>query len=360
MKKTHFVNVAIVNNTNFALNLKSDYFKDGQLDDGNSWPPTIAPGETPAVVVCRAKEGLDAEGCSGWVRYTVDAVDVYFAFSNPGVGQNGIDIGADENVWNEMRPHYDFPINRVFQLKGATWLSCYVESTSGLTNHAQYRFGLVDLSVITPANFTLENVRAVFKNIPTASSYRKYFKCDANPTGSMAFAFSHFKGISVHAGKYIFSHTNIAPPGLPEEKNGKIIIGDDLPEPGQAQIEGAFDTLHPGWPHPCSSQACGSFMALGIQQAASSPGSDVSEIEILDIRPTAVNQPPVLLGVIARPTIGVNGVGMTKEIGPDGKYIVAAVNGDNLTFYKSVSANLIGEGQAPSFEPVLQVTGFAE
>ena len=66
-------------------------------------------------------------------------------------------------------------------------------------------------------------------------------------------------------------------------------------------------------------------MAQGIQQTAD--GDQPSEIEILDIRNTAVNQRPTLLGVIDRPEAGTNGVGMTKMAGPDGKYLVAAVNG---------------------------------
>jgi hypothetical protein len=102
-------------------------------------------------------------------------------------------------------------------------------------------------------------------------------------------------------------------------------------------------------------------MAMGIQADASGPGSEVSEIQILDIRMVAVNQPSTLLGTIPRPNDGVNGVGITKEKGLDGKYLVAGLNGQHLTVYRSQTSTLITNGvPTVAFDQVLDITDFPD
>jgi len=201
-----------------------------------------------------------------------------------------------------------------------------------------------------------DDVVSVFNSIPTTSSYRKYYQCADLPTSLTGLAQSHFKGIAAYGDKMIFSHTDL---DFPAAQNGKIIVADFLPGAGLAATEGTFDTLHRGWPHPCSMQACGSFMALGIQASASSPGSDVSEIQVLWISQTAVNGAPVLIGTIERPSLGVNGVGFTKMTDAmGGLYLIAAVNGNTLTLYQSESPSLM-DG-TPAFNEIFETDSFPE
>jgi hypothetical protein len=72
---------------------------------------------------------------------------------------------------------------------------------------------------------------------------------------------------------------------------------------------------------------------------------------------TRVNQAATLLGAIQVPDDGVNGVGMTREAGPDGRYVVAGINGTTLNVYRSTTSSLITQG-APTvqFERILQQT----
>ncbi len=133
------------------------------------------------------------------------------------------------------------------------------------------------------------------------------------------------------------------------------MLADQIVNAYQGEIEQTFTTLHDGWPHPCSAQACGSYLAMGIQQSDTAPGSDVSEIQILDIRGLQVNQPAILIQTIHIPDSGVNGVGMTREAGDDGRYIVAGVNANFLTVWRS-------QGPSPSspFTQILPPTAFEE
>jgi hypothetical protein len=227
------------------------------------------------------------------------------------------------------------------------------------TTHAADALEQVEMEKIVEANLQLNDVVSVFNNIPTTPSYRKYYKCSDLPTSCTGMIQSHFKGIASYADKMIFSHTNL---DITPTLNGKIIVADFLPGPTLAATEETFDTLRPGWPHPCSMQACGSFMALGIQASASPPGSDVSEIQILDIRRAEVNMPFALIGTIERPEIGVNGVGFTKMTGSNGLYLIAAVNGSTLTLYRSLLPQLLKDGFEGNavFNEIFQTGSFAE
>jgi hypothetical protein len=344
MSKTHNIELHIINNSSEPLNYADDWFQTGRLGDGQSWPQSIPPG-TDATVLCYESD-FSPVGCSGWVKYTVDfegSHPIYMAFSNPVVGGNGVAFGTATSVWDSMSAQY-FPVSRPVALDTATdyFMSAMIESTSGDTNHASYTIEDIEAEQIVNANLQLNDVVSVFNNIPTTASYRKYYECSDSPTSFTGLAQSHFKGIAAYGDKMLFSHTNL---DITSTVNGKIIVADFLPGPGLAATEGTFDTLHPGWPHPCSMQACGSFMALGIQASASSPGSDVSEIQILWIGQTAVNGAPTLLGTIERPRVGINGVGFTKMTdSTGGLYLIAAVNGNRLTLYQSQFPNLVKDG----------------
>lgn len=292
-----------------------------------------------------------------------DAVDfegshpIYMAFSNPVVGGNGVAFGTETSVWDSMTAQY-FPVSRPVALDAATdyFMSAMIESTPGETNHASYTIEDIEAEQIVDANLQLNDVVSVFNSIPTTPSYRKYYQCDS-PTASTGLLLSHFKGIAAYGEKMLFSHTNI---DIIPAMNGKVMVADFLPGPGLAATEGMFDTLHPGWHHPCSMQACGSFMALGIQEVVS---SDVSEIQILWIGQTAVNGAPMLLGTIERPNTGVNGVGFTKMTDSSGGlYLVAAVNGNRLTLYQSQSPKLVKDGLEGNvaFNQIFETDSFPE
>jgi hypothetical protein len=330
MSKTHVINLTITNNTGKALMLDDDWFDHGGLADGYSWPTSIAPGSVATAQCCEAS--WSPFGCSGWVKYTLNGQPLYFCFSNPAAGSNGIDIGAATSVWNDMQGHY-FPVGRGVQLADGTWVAAMICSSGGDINEASWNVTMCDMQVV-PANLELQNVEAVHAKFPTTGT-RRYYECDNAPTNLPSLALSHFKGISSFAGKLLFTHTNLS---IPVPTNGKYLIADLISDGDQGATDGTFDTFHPTWLHPCSSQACGSFMAMGIQRNASSV---VSEIQIFDIRMSQVNQPITLLGTIKRPSDGVNGVGMTKETGANGRYLVAGGNGSNLSIYRSNSPSLM-------------------
>jgi hypothetical protein len=338
MSKTHVVNLHLNNNSKGTLVFGDDWFDSGRLADGNRWPPSIAPNAS-ATVQCYEKDGSLA-GCSGWVKYTLNGAPIYFCFSNPSVGTNGIDIGTTTSTWDGMGSHY-YPVERPIALPDGTWLNTTITSTSGDVNEATWQVKSCDVSTVVPANLELANVETVWQALPDAGS-RRYFKCDDSPTSLTGLAKSHFKGLGVYQDKFIFTHTNLGLTG--DGDNGKYVIADQFHDLkwSQAQTDGTFDTLHQGWPHPCSSQVCGSFMAMGIQAAESGPGASTSEIQILDVRLAEVNQPAKLIATIPHPEDGVNGVGMTKESGPDGKYLVAGINGTCLYVWRSRTSSLLG------------------
>lgn len=350
MSKTHIIDLNIRNNSSGTLVYSNAWFQTGRLADGASWPPTIANSAT-AQVQCYESDWSPV-GCSGWVEYTLNDGPIFFSFSNPVAGKNGIDVGTATSIWDDMGGHY-FPVERPIQLSNGTWLNVTIDSTGGDTNNATWDVELCDVATIQPANLELANVEQVWSSLPSTGT-RRYFRCDDPPTGLVGIALSHFKGLSVYADKFIFTHTNL--PLILPNQNGRYMIADRLGDQrwDQATVDATLDTLHPGWAHPCSSQACGSFMAMGIQQTAD---SNVSEIQVMDIRMTRVNQAATLLGTIPIPDDGVNGVGMTRETGPDGHYIVAGINGTTLNVYRSATSSLIANGvPTVQFERILQQT----
>jgi hypothetical protein len=355
MSKSHIVNISIINSTDLELQYNHDWFDSGRLADDNHWPTTIKAGDT-VHIECYEKDWA-LTGCSGWVKYIVNTPqyqgkELFFCFSNPLAGKNGIAFGANTNTWNSMGGEYNNGITPSVQLKDNIWLVAHISSTDSDNNQAIFELKKVDVGQVVAANILMDDVVSAFNSI-SPSGTRQYYQSVSAPTNITGIAQSHFKGISVFADKFIFSHTNLT---IPSSSNGVYLVADKITRTDTGSTELTTDTAHQGWPHPCSSQACGSFMALGIQESADNP-THKSEIEIYDIRKTQINQPASLIGVISRDT-NVNGVAMTKEIGGDGKYIVACIDGSDLVVYKSSSSNLLTT--KPSFTQAMEIKNFPE
>jgi hypothetical protein len=221
----------------------------------------------------------------------------------------------------------------------------------------EIKMTIMDIHPAPPANenividtIQMTDVKAAFGALSMRPS-REYYKCPIPPTGITGSFESHFKGVARFGGKLIFTHTDLD--FLFPACNGKYLIGDAIVTGEMGTIEFIGDTLHPGWCHPCGSQVCGNFMAVGIQQSAQGPGALTSQIQICDVTNVLANLPMTLVACIERPTDGINGVGFTKEAGPNGQYIVAAVNGTKLDVYRSLSTSLGAE--TSSFAPVFDM-----
>jgi len=205
--------------------------------------------------------------------------------------------------------------------------------------------------MIIPSNIVMHDVLAAFQAVPDTAT-RNYYTCPVAPTSVAGMVHSHFKGIAAFNDKLIFTHTDIDD----KATSGKYLIADRLSEGSEGTIDAMYDAPAPqGWCHPCSSQACGSYMALGIQP--SDVSGNESLIQICDLQNTLNNEPYVVLGSIAREE-GINGVGMTREIGDNGHYIVAAVNGTNLSLYRSINPSL--QPVEIDFKPIYSTTTFDE
>jgi len=333
----HVVQLAITNNTPGILTYGESKFDSGRLAEGSSFPATIQPGQIGTAQCCASDTAL-AAGCSGWVQYTYNGTPVYFSFSDSSPDSSGINSGSTDANWKQMNGQ-DFSRTRSVLTSDTTWLNATMLSTEGDGNKALWNVELLDLGPSELANLELRNVEAVWAAFPADGS-RTYYRC---PEGvpPLSLPASHFKGIASYGNKLIFTHTNINK--VVSQHAGRYLIADKVSAGrDQSNVRAIYPTRHAGagWPHPCSSQACGSFMAMGIQQDESGPGAGASQIQILDIRPTATNQEPLLISTIERPSQGVNGVGMTKESGPNGRYVVAGINGQKLTLYRSTTSNL--------------------
>lgn len=105
MSKSHLINLNIINNTPSDFVFSDDWFDSGRLADGNNWPAIIKAG-TNTQISCYEKDS-SIVGCSGWVKYTSQSKDLFFCFSNPSVGFNGIAFGSDTSIWNNMTGKYE-------------------------------------------------------------------------------------------------------------------------------------------------------------------------------------------------------------------------------------------------------------
>jgi hypothetical protein len=348
MSKSHIVSLTIINNTDLELQYNHDWFDSGRLADNNNWPQKIAAGQT-IQVQCYEKDWALA-GCSGWVKYLAQGKELFFCFSNPTAGKNGIAFGNSTSTWNSMGGEYDNGITQPVNLNGSLWVVAHVSSTGGDNNQARWELKKVDVNAVVSENIQMDDVATAFNNV-SPNGTRQYYKSVSAPTNVTGLAQSHFKGISTFSDKFIFSHTNLT---IPKSENGVYLVADKITVSDIGSTELTADTQHQGWQHPCASQACGSFMALGIQETADNP-SNTSEVEIYDIRKTAINQQAVLLGSIKRDKDGINGVAITRAT--DGHYLVAANNSNRLTVYHSDTTSLI---PFPTFSVVIDQSDFAE
>lgn len=183
----------------------------------------------------------------------------------------------------------------------------------------------------------MRDVPAAFDALSPQAS-REYYKCTVAPTDLAGSFASHFKGVARFGGKLIFTHTDLDP--FCPAPNGKYLVGNEIVSGNQGTIDYSGDTLHPCWRHPCRIQVCGNFMAIGIQASADGDGAKHSEIQIYDVTSVLDGQPATLVTAIPRLDDGINGVGMTREATPDGRYIVAGVNGKKLSVYRTVTSSM--------------------
>jgi hypothetical protein len=209
---------------------------------------------------------------------------------------------------------------------------------------------------VIPTNLQMNDVQAAFAAV-NVQGVRQYYECSDPPTEPIGLLESHFKGVAAFGDKLIFTHTNLVP--FQSELNGRYLIGGAITSGDQGRIDVDEYTEPPGWAHPCGIQACGSFMAMGIQRSADGDGARASEIRIFDIRKALVDEPIVQLGAIERPNDGINGVAMTKMAGDDGGYIVAGVNGHALTIYRSAGPSLLSPGPV-TFTQVFEDPNFPD
>src|SRR5262249_38364051 len=149
-----------------------------------------------------------------------------------------------------------------------------------------------------------------------------------------AMAESHFKGISAYGSRLFFTHTDIGTGG----GVGKIPIG---PQPDFANAINTgkpFDVSPENLQHPCSSQPCGQFMAMGLQTS----GDDLtgSCIQFYDLSPVVDGKQMRLIGSLPWPG-GINGVALGRESGSDGKYVLAGIQGSNLQIKRSRESRLV-------------------
>ena len=206
------------------------------------------------------------------------------------------------------------------------------------------------------ANIEMKDVVDAFNRISMDGTRVFYETPNMYPTLSEGLFKSHFKGIAAYRNQLIFTHTDLLA-GAFHPYPGKILVANKQTSGDQASISAIYDTTpyHKGWSHPCSAQACGSYMAMGLQNT--DDNTSFAEIHILDLTPLDNGAQPVNVttinsviksGVTTTP-LAVNGVAMTKEHGDQGRYIVAGVQANALTIYKSFNAYLDPANKADQF-----------
>ena len=343
MTKHHHIRLNIINNSASVFTFEHAHLEHGELADGYEWPQEIAANSGELSLECYETEDSVA-GCSGWVKYTGGSpespVSLYFSFSNPVADNNGIGVGTSEEIYQTMDSKL-VAEERVFPIEGSTgcYLSVYASSTDGETNNANWVIDDVDTNVVIPANPIMLSAKDVFNGILKDDGVRTYYNSNAYSVAS------HFKGAGAFNRKMIFTHTNVF---TVTDAQGIYLIGNKVKSGGNVgDIKASYNTVHnPPWGHPGGTQVCGSYMAVSLQ--ADDHNNESSEIQIYDIRHTEINQPMRLLIRIEKDR-AINGVGMTKEIGEDGRYIVIAGEEDGLSVYRSKSSTL---EEGTSFELV--------
>lgn len=333
---TSYVNVNIENLTDYDLIYVDHGFHKSKFSDKSSWPKVIHSNEK---INIRCQDNSMFYGCSGWVQYTLNGQPLFFCFANPIGKKNQIEVGDQFDIYHHMGSHYadDIEVKKYFEIDRIKdkWVVIDLYNTDGKNSNAYFKLNkILDLKQVDESNIQMNDVERSFHSLSTAN-YRKYYKCASKtPDLVLGFVKSHFKGLAFYKDKIIFTHTNL---GVVLDGPGKYLVSDQLNRSEQGEIQFVHETEPKNWHHPCGAQACGSFMAMGNQESAD--GSKVSEIQIYDIRNVQINKPANLIHRIPRAG-GVNGVAITKENTPDGKYIIAAGEGKVITIYKSTSSSL--------------------
>lgn len=350
MDYSHVVNVFLYNATEFDWTFNHAWFDSGGIKVPGTWPAVVK-SQTSIEIICHENDGSWA-GCSGWVSYKVNGVDMFFAFSNPTStivdAKNKIGLGFDSSIWDSMEDQYfgksaAWPIN---SMGDGHWMRSDINNCSGDASNATFIISTYH-NTVELANIQVVSALALHTGLRT-DGYRRYFRCDDSPTNVIGIGWSHFKGIALWGDRIIFTHSNIhgGDPAC-----GKYIVSKQTSSSDWITAA-TLNTEPEGWRHCCSTQACGSFMAMGIQQEVD---SDSSQIQIIDNRPVQYYQRPVVIDKIDQPKTGVNGVAMAKESGLDGKYIVAGINGHSIMCYRSQSADLFHN---PGWDFLGEITDF--
>lgn len=202
-------------------------------------------------------------------------------------------------------------------------------------------------------NIEMNDVETAFAQLSTTYS-RVYYSIDQGPVSLLADATSHFKGISAYGGKLIFTHTDVGSDG----GVGKRIVGYEPIFCQDINTDNPQNTAPQNLQHPCSSQASGRYMAMGIQTSESDTSN--SQIQIQDLNAIPLGGLIADIGSIPWPG-GINGVGLTKEQGPDGRYILAGIQGNTIRLYVSAGPNMVDpDGQLTAFTQIYQTEAFPE
>lgn len=349
MSKTHIVNVIITNNTDKTLSYDRDWFDSGRLGTNTHWPKTIAAGETVKTYCCEKNSSL--AGCSGWVKYKLNGHSLCFAFSNPSSGSNKVGLSTSQKIWNSMDDHYTCMFKQAIELADNEYVISEIRSSSGKTNNAEFVIESYVKPPMSESNPLMNDVEATFDEI-SEKGQRNYYKSEL-PIDIDDMINSHFKGVALFNDKLIYSHTNVPLSDSGDSKNrGKYLEAYQVTCGNQGYVDRIYKSQPEGWCHPGGEQVCGSYMAVGIQKGAMDMKE--SKIQIYDIRNVEVNADIELLGEIERDD-AINGCAMTKELGNDGKYIVAGIQDNILTVYKSKCSRLVSDDSGLPFG-----TGFEE
>ncbi len=337
MIKNHSVKLTITNKSNFPLRYEASHFEYGMLSEGKEWPVEIL-GEGGKFSVECYETPSSLAGCSGWVKFSTGTaespISLYFTFSNPVLANNAVDVGISEEVFTNMesqesRQQRVFPINSA---KGQYRVVC-ATSTPGDINEANWLIEDVDIQTVIPANPVLLDAVKTFNGI-NPYGLHTFYQSSKFGFGDWS-VYSHFKGVAAFKKKLIFTHTNILPNLNPFSSSDGIymIANQEHTAKAVGRVRASYYTDHnPDWGHPGGVQSCGSYMAMSLQKTDSD--NACSEIQIYDIRATAINKKMKLITTIEK-SGDVNGAGMTKELGHDGRYVVIAGDNGGLHVYRS-------------------------
>ena len=278
----------------------------------------------------------------------------------------GLGPNEDDGQWNDnIKANCAKVVGASTQKKYEGVMKGFLDLGEGAHNISQWGCLRVFASAMTQMHFNailmddrnieMTDVVSAFGRLSKAYS-RCYYTINSGPVSLANDLTSHFKGISSYGGKLIFTHSNVGS----DAGVGKRVVAFEPTFTQDITAADPQDTQPGNLHHPCSSQACGRYMAMGIQ--TSEDDKTASQIQIQDLSRIIFNDP-----IIDNPawTIdwpgGINGVALGKESGPDGKYILAGIQGNTLQFYSSASPNMVDtNGNLTAFTRIWGTTAFAE